>query len=100
MEQENKIQEPIKKGRGWGLTSFTLGLISLTILFSPIKKLLGGLGFLIFLNISIYLPILIIIFGIIGLKKKENKLFSILGILLGLVYVFYILSVFLIIGKT
>ncbi len=100
MVEENKTTEPNKKIGGWALASFTLGLIGVILRFSPIlgflSDILEGTNFLLYyLNLSIFLPILIIIFGIIGLKKKESKPFSIIGILFGLVYFFSILIIFL-----
>jgi len=73
MEQENKISSQSQKTRKWALASLICGALSVSGIFPP-----SSYGFF-----SFIFPIFAIIFGIIGLKKKEDKTFSIIGIILG-----------------
>jgi len=89
MEEEKQISpQPQKKGK-WALASLICGILLILAILLPNKiaisfPLIGTIKKII-LNEG---PLLTLIFGIIGLTKKENRAFSIFGVITGIIFIF------------
>jgi hypothetical protein len=88
-ENANKNLPNHKTRKSLAITSFVLGFLPL--IFLILKKLKSPLSNSeLFSLVAIFSPIFAVIYGIIALTEKENKFFSLAGIVLGILTFFFI----------
>ncbi len=88
-ENANKNLPNYKTRKSLAITSFILGVLPfIHLILEKLKSPISDFEF--FCLIAIFSPIFAVIYGIIALTERENKFFSLAGIILGILSFFFV----------